>query len=498
MVVSKPCVHAKCPTRQGYIRGQYESVEIIREIEVEPQVRRTRSSIDLTSNASHRPDRESLSREARLRAASSLGSKDDSTAPFAGPSMQEDSEGSTKQFVVEWIMVTRSDPGGNVPRFMVEKGTPGGIVSDAGRFVAWITNKDPEEFPASDDNNFKADAIASEERRSLELGRNSRSQASPGMLANKPSTSEAADLSTGTEKAEPAHSLADSTPSGFYGMLAGALGAAGSAVVSHLPSLPFAGSSKSHESEQDTLYDDSSDISDASSFHSAASGEHDEDTLAAESLKSSAHEDGQSARSVDAASLPPGSGTGGDMLGTAVGSAAAGSSSDTKLGNKAGSTTKGERHERELRKLLEARRKAEERDAQAAARLRERHERDAARREEKYRREMERIERRREHEERKRAERRRRAADRDERAGLAAQLAECIVERDAARDEAKALREQVGALQAQNTLLVAKLGRLGVGTGGEEVLRVAKAGKEVRDGMKTPTGPTAVASTGKS
>ena len=39
---------------------------------------------------------------------------------------------------VEWVMVTRSDPGGSVPRWMVERGTPGGIVRDAGRFLGWV------------------------------------------------------------------------------------------------------------------------------------------------------------------------------------------------------------------------------------------------------------------------------------------------------------------------------------------------------------------------
>jgi hypothetical protein len=38
---------------------------------------------------------------------------------------------------VEWIMITRSDPGGSVPRFMIERGTPGGIVADASKFLNW-------------------------------------------------------------------------------------------------------------------------------------------------------------------------------------------------------------------------------------------------------------------------------------------------------------------------------------------------------------------------
>ena len=38
---------------------------------------------------------------------------------------------------VEWIMLTRSDPGGSVPRFMVERGTPSSIVADASKFLDW-------------------------------------------------------------------------------------------------------------------------------------------------------------------------------------------------------------------------------------------------------------------------------------------------------------------------------------------------------------------------
>ena len=52
-------------------------------------------------------------------------------------SEEEEEEEEEVEMAIEWLMVTRSDPGGSVPRFMVEKGTPGGIVSDAGRFLKW-------------------------------------------------------------------------------------------------------------------------------------------------------------------------------------------------------------------------------------------------------------------------------------------------------------------------------------------------------------------------
>ena len=46
---------------------------------------------------------------------------------------------------VEWIMVTRSDPGGGIPRFMVDRGTPGSIVADAGKFLDWACKTEHSE-----------------------------------------------------------------------------------------------------------------------------------------------------------------------------------------------------------------------------------------------------------------------------------------------------------------------------------------------------------------
>lgn len=56
---------------------------------------------------------------------------------------------SPEQNPVEWIMITRSDPGGSVPRWMVERGTPGGIIKDAEKFIGWATgNPDlQDEYP---------------------------------------------------------------------------------------------------------------------------------------------------------------------------------------------------------------------------------------------------------------------------------------------------------------------------------------------------------------
>lgn len=87
MVVSIPMTHPDAPPRNGMVRGFYESVEMIREIPLQN---------------GHDPE----------------------TNP------------------VEWIMVTRSDPGGGIPRFMVERNVPSSIVLDAVKFLDWACAKD--------------------------------------------------------------------------------------------------------------------------------------------------------------------------------------------------------------------------------------------------------------------------------------------------------------------------------------------------------------------
>ncbi|KAL2847239.1 hypothetical protein BJY01DRAFT_166869 [Aspergillus pseudoustus] len=115
MMVSRPCVHPDVPEVQDYIRGEYESVEMIREILVDRHQREGSSSTSGTGS---------------------------------GSSSGEGSNGNDKERAedesnpVEWIMVTRSDPGGTIPRWMVEKGTPKSICSDAAKFLDWASQPD--------------------------------------------------------------------------------------------------------------------------------------------------------------------------------------------------------------------------------------------------------------------------------------------------------------------------------------------------------------------
>lgn len=89
MVITRPSTHPNAGEREGLVRGWYESVELMREI----------------------------------------------------PSTGEDPEHN----LLEWIMITRSDPGGGIPKFMVERGTPGSIVADVPKFIEWAINRDESE-----------------------------------------------------------------------------------------------------------------------------------------------------------------------------------------------------------------------------------------------------------------------------------------------------------------------------------------------------------------
>lgn len=196
MVISKPCVHQDTSPREGYIRGSYESVEFIREIPINKKPQKSVSTTNLPNLGHNRNRSSTLGKEAILRNAaknaSSLSENDvpinqekasaytndltpsegrargktisfDSSRGYGakGEKMdipQEDDESESNP--IEWIMITRSDPGGSVPRFMVERGTPGGIVSDASKFLNWACAKDLEDFESDDETLGEDDQVA--------------------------------------------------------------------------------------------------------------------------------------------------------------------------------------------------------------------------------------------------------------------------------------------------------------------------------------------------
>ncbi|KAJ4391643.1 hypothetical protein N0V93_005262 [Gnomoniopsis smithogilvyi] len=446
MVISKPCIHPECAPRAGYIRGSYESVEIIREVPIEKSLRRTRSSVDVRSEDRETlEDQDNLSKEAKLRAASSRAAREseqslprsmtelppheadiDSGVQIPGPDM-----------AVEWIMVTRSDPGGSVPRFMVEKGTPGGIVNDAGRFTKWLETKSAVDFDESTDSNIKGEAVESEHAPAL--------PPRPGQ--------ESADLAVRSKPAQSPVVEDDVPPSGLYSMITGLVGGAASAVANHLPHITYP---SGHEAGLEAS-DGSDSDSDSDSGHSFASAQEPEPEL-------------DSALAFDQAKSK-----GGDL--TSLRSAKSDDSS-TKP-----STTQ---HEKQLKKLQERYRKIEEKmakqqerslqgkqnqtDDDALAKLKEKHEKEVARQAENFRKETRKLEEKRLKEEKKVEERRRKEAEKEARGNLAMELERTKVERDMAFKQIDILKEQVGELQSQNTKLVAKLGKLGNPSKSDEIL----------------------------
>ncbi|KAK8049295.1 hypothetical protein PG994_011025 [Apiospora phragmitis] len=442
LVVSKPCTHPECPPRNEYIRGQYESVELIREIKTPKPLRKVRSSIDLGKDeieAAKAATAEALGKEALVRSARNAalassasdvreqeGRKRGKTIGFAGTG--EDQEGDdNSETMVEWLMVTRSDPGGSVPRFMVERGTPAGIAGDAKKFLDWVSAMKVDDFPDHDEvsNQIKDQAAAVEEKIPHELQKQALSEELSRPISNSQQDAQEA-IGSG----------------GIYGMISNALGAAASA----LPN-PF-GSVKGGDSEMSLsssdLVDDTSSVH---SFHSFGSDAASEKPIP------------------DGAALTPSiSANTGDVQST--------HSSESVAKSNAPSHS-----EKELRKLEQRREKAnqklrraqeralakKEQDAQrdeaTIAKLREKHEREVAKQEAKYRRDMQRLEDKKAHEQRKAEERRRKALEREEKSNLSMELANVRTERDVALKQIDLLKEQVGELQAQNTILVAKLGR---------------------------------------
>lgn len=418
MVVSKPCGHPECSARPGYIRGSYESVEIIREVPLQTTIRRTRSSIDVRrEDIQLSPSSDKLGKEEALaRSISGL------------PSCEaQDNADESSSMAVEWIMVTRSDPGGSVPRFMVEKGTPGGIVNDASRFVKWLETKSADDFEDSGDNDFKKEAIESEASTATAPPPASRSAAAAVNHQRHPLNN---------------NLIQDEVPpSGLYSMITGVLGAASSAVASRLPNLYASGP----DTDPDGTMDESDSDSDDSDRSFASAPEPDEE--APPPLP-----DRKTASRADLTSLHSGK-------------------SDES------SKASVSQHERQLLKLQERYRKLEEKrvrqqerslqgkkdqgDGDALAKLKEKHEKEIARQEENYRKELKKLEERRIKDEKKAEERKKKELDKEAKNNLSMELERTTVQRDMALKQVDILKEQVGELQAQNTQLVVKLGKLG-------------------------------------
>lgn len=474
MVVSKPCIHPECPPRTGFVRGQYESVEFIREVPRKPK--RSVSAMDLTRVSE---DGKSLAEKGDpTNVQGEMGSmspiiKEQPSTKTASPSKSTTRKrGKTTSFVgheshnqfhqdesnelgtsepVEWIMITRSDPGGSVPRFMVERGTPGSIVADAGKFVEWASKdevssnmRSPEEIENANINDLNHVASSKPDTRTKTLTDINETASGPDSL--DPAIEGA---SSNLEAGEPQEAAAG-------GVMASVANAAIANIEAYAPKsvvnrLPGRDASNKVQADQDKDSDSEHDSSQASSptasfFSFASADDPMNDTISTESPQS------QSKSQESKTAMTP--------------------------------------HEKELAKLqdrkkaldlkLERTREKETKDkaelsAKEGERVRkaeEKHAREVAKQEERYSRQVAKLD-----------AKKRKAEEKDERVRLGREREDLRQQLASVRRERDILKEQVGALQRENTGLVVRLGKM---EDGKDVLKEVKA--EALEGSRSRSG----------
>jgi len=381
MVVSKPLTHPDTPDREGYVKGSYESVEMIREIPLTPA-----------------PEKEGAA---------------DGDKHELNP--------------VEWIMITRSDPGGGIPRFMVERGTPGSIAADVSKFLDWACAKD--EIP---------DADADEELQQKAQAEQTQQKGPPPAAAPAQNSQ--------------AQQPAVQQQGGIFASITGAVEAG---IEAYAPA-SVANYTHNYMHPEDDTSDSSSssDSSDAASFASAKDHHHD---MGDHPAQHPAHDSAAVAAST-----------------TSLGRASSASSSTVPLGNSP--------HDKELRKIDKDRAKIEakihnkqDNEAVKLASRREKHPEDSAKYQEQYdaamaklaekrEKELGKLEQKREKEISKAQRKRSVQLNKDEANRVARERDDLRNQVDMLKRENGLLREQMTDLQRENAILVEKVNKVaGVG-----------------------------------
>ena len=364
---------------------------------------------------------------------------------------------------VEWIMITRSDPGGSVPRFMVERGTPSSIVADASKFLDWACKKDHQEDEVEALQKGDTELIKEKTRGELEAYETN------GHLAGIDGSAE---IREPPAAAVPRHASLDitSTPipppqqvPGQGGLLSSMAGAAYAGIESYAPQavidrLPGHQLSQSMASIPETFPTNEtksaplspvlSHTSSVATFASAEDHFENDDSLSNKSATSPS----KSSNSKDTSGMS--------------------------------------QHEKELLKLNERKRQLNEKLAKAREkqikdkedltskeeeRLRkteEKHSKEIQKQEEKYKKEIAKLEAKRQKEAAKIEDRKKRVEDRDEKARLTREKDEMRQELEMVNRERDILREQVGSLQRENTSLVVRLGKF---EEGKDLLKEVKS-----------------------
>ncbi|KAK8221713.1 hypothetical protein IWX49DRAFT_430571 [Phyllosticta citricarpa] len=399
MVVSIPTEHPDAPPRQGLVKGQYESIELIREIPLTPSKSKTSQSTDRRDSAS----------------------EDD---PETNP--------------VEWIMITRSDPGGGIPRFMVDRGTPGSIVADTKKFLDWACARDhvpdPEEGVDPDEVQALTTGKTDEKAEIYDAAAGNGHGAGVDVTIAEQSKS-APHTRTVSAQSTAESSKSAGLVSGFTSALENGIQSyAPQSVASYLQPSPQPVSPASTASTE----------SETSSLHSFTSAQ--QWTTATEHGSKKAHSE----------RLDP------DTANNSSESLGASSSTGAKSVTPSQQTP----YEKELAKLDAKRtavetklRRQREKEASRTEANTAREEREKRKAQEKYEKEVAKLAAKREKEEKKMEERRRKEENKREIDRVKRERDEWKSRAEKAEAEVKLLQQQVKELQKENTVLVQAMGR---------------------------------------
>ncbi|KAF2264871.1 hypothetical protein CC78DRAFT_616265 [Lojkania enalia] len=422
MVVSIPVSHPDAPPRNGLIRGYYESVEMIREIPVTCNKPASASTSDLSKHE----QKKFLDRCYTTGFAESRGSE-----AKAENIDRKDSTDDDEANPVEWIMVTRSDPGGGIPRFMVERNTPSSIVQDAVKFLDWACRND--HFPTPEDEGTTQESL----RMSLEMERAYSISEANGYLAG-----------VGTSIAERplSHHRRHSHRTIYRENEPGIIRSVNDTANSYfLDSLNLLQRADSHSSTTTVSSTDS--FASAEQFNTAPDGLPTDESILTPSTTSDPDE-----------SLAP--------------SESRGTTGHGAMSRELQKIEQKRQHLKE--KLAHAREKAgkETQDASLKSakeleKVTEKHIRERKKQEDKFAKEIQKLEARRERETKKLVAKQQKEADKNNLLKAQRERDEWKQQADLTEQENKLLKEQIGGLQRENTALVARLGKM---KGGIDIL----------------------------
>lgn len=427
IVVSRPCDHPDTQPRNGFVRGFYESIEFIREV---PRgIKVSQSSIDLGA-ATHDP------KSGRPRS-STVNDPAASTPTLPNPGEPEDNP-------VEWIMITRSDPGGGIPRFLVERGTPSSICGDAVKFVDWACQNEGEQLETSSPRPMEPQRRQSHQswRGKGLAGIDEHGQETVPETTN--ATRAAVDVSN-IEPPEPVQQ------NGWYGTVAGAAASlkpyTPQVILDRLPAGSESQPAEMVPSDALTSREAAIGMSgDNKSFRSTTSFASAEDHLTSSS-------DEAEESSIDSTTLAAQNLTGSSEH-------ISREKELRQLDDKKRALN--EKFAASRAKLDESKAKQAEADAQENTKATEKHDREVRKHEAKYRKELAKIEKKQEKERQKAVDRKKKLADKDEKSRLVRERDEARQELELMKKEAASLRTIVQDLQKENTALVIKLGKAGL------------------------------------